>query len=229
MRKDDVGVQQLAKDLKKTSTTPNFSYIAPDQCDDGSDVPCKPHAADGLVAAEKFLKTVVPEIEKSPAYKADGLLVITFDEAPQTGAGADTSSCCGQPNKYPNLPKGGVPSTGTTGNTGATGATGSTGDTGTTGPTGTSGATGATGSTGSTGSTGPSASSSPIGGGQVGLLLISKYITPDQPFEDGEYNHFGLLGSIEQLFGLKLLGYAGLPPASGFGTFSAGVYDAYTG
>ena len=42
-----------------------------------------------------FLKQVVPEITSSTAYKESGLLVITVDEAPSSGAFADSSSCCG--------------------------------------------------------------------------------------------------------------------------------------
>ena len=45
---------------------------------------------------------MIPEIEKSAAYKDNGLIAITFDEAPQVGLRADPSACCGNP-KYPNL------------------------------------------------------------------------------------------------------------------------------
>ncbi|MEI4884419.1 hypothetical protein, partial [Klebsiella pneumoniae] len=51
-KKDDVGLKQLATDLKSTSTTPNFSYIAPDPCDNGSDQPCTAKAKSGLAPAE---------------------------------------------------------------------------------------------------------------------------------------------------------------------------------
>jgi hypothetical protein len=40
----DVGLPQLSRDLRRDSTTPAFSYIAPDPCDDGSDTPCRPGA-----------------------------------------------------------------------------------------------------------------------------------------------------------------------------------------
>jgi hypothetical protein len=42
----------------------------------------------------------------------------------------------------------------------------------------------------------------------------------------GYYNHFSLLGSIEQLFGLQRLGYAG---STGLSLFGASVYTAYSG
>jgi phosphatidylinositol-3-phosphatase len=100
--KDDVGLTRLAKDLREDSTTPAFSYIAPDPCDDGSDTPCRPGAKGGLARADSFLHKVVPEIERSTAYKTDGLILITFDEAPQSGPDWSTASCCGQPS-FPNL------------------------------------------------------------------------------------------------------------------------------
>jgi hypothetical protein len=50
---------------------------------------------------------------------------------------------------------------------------------------------------------------SPTGGsGQVGLLLISKYVQPGSVQSVDYYNHFSLLASIEDLFGLPRLGYA---------------------
>jgi phosphatidylinositol-3-phosphatase len=100
---NDVGLDQLAPDLAKASGTPNLSYIVPDACHDGAETPCEPGAAAGLAGAEAFLKTVVPEIEASPAYEEGGLIAITFDQAPQAGPGADSSSCCATP-AYPNVP-----------------------------------------------------------------------------------------------------------------------------
>ena len=100
---DDVGLPQLAKDLKDPVATPAFSYVAPDPCSDGSDTPCRPGAKAGLGQAEAFLRQVVPEIEASEDYKQNGLILITFDEAQQSGPEWDTSSCCGQP-VFPNLP-----------------------------------------------------------------------------------------------------------------------------
>ena len=94
---DDVDLSRLSADLSRKSSTPNLSYIVPDPCDDGSDQPCAAHATAGLGPADQFLRSVVPEIEASAAYKADGLIVITFDQAPQTGPHADPSACCRQP------------------------------------------------------------------------------------------------------------------------------------
>lgn len=99
---DVVGVEGLAGDLHSPSSTANLSYIVPDLCDDGSSRPCAPGKSDGMVAAQGFLKQVVPEILASKAYKRDGLLVITTDEAPSSGEYADSSSCCDQP-QFPNV------------------------------------------------------------------------------------------------------------------------------
>ncbi len=49
---DDVDLTQLSTDLKSTSSTPNFSYVVADPCDDGSAQPCTPHAKAGLAPAD---------------------------------------------------------------------------------------------------------------------------------------------------------------------------------
>jgi hypothetical protein len=104
----DVGLDQLALDLKKAEDTPSFSYIVPNACHDGSEAPCAPEQPAGLAAAEGFLETVVPEITASSAYEEEGgLIAITFDQGAQ-GAEPDTSSCCATP-EYPNLPAPPVP------------------------------------------------------------------------------------------------------------------------
>lgn len=101
---NDVGFDRLAPDLEKAEETPSLSYIVPNACHDGNETACAPDQPTGLVAAEGFLKTVVPEITASPAYKEEGgLIAITFDQAPQEGPAADSSSCCATP-EYPNLP-----------------------------------------------------------------------------------------------------------------------------
>jgi phosphatidylinositol-3-phosphatase len=100
---DDVGLASLERDLTDPSRTPSFSYIVPDRCDDGNPTPCTPGAPAGVAQASGFLARVVPEITASKAYKEDGLLVITVDEAPSTGAFAESSSCCGEP-LFPNDP-----------------------------------------------------------------------------------------------------------------------------
>jgi len=238
-QQDDVGLPRLATDLKTVKTTPALSYIAPSACDDGSDQPCRPGAPSGLGPADTFLKTVLAEIEKSPAYKADGAIAITFDQAPQTGPLTDPSACC-DPQTFPNLP---ATTTGTTttpaGTTTTPAATTPPAATSTTPATTTStpAATGTTttpaGTTTTTTST--STSTTPAstggqtnptgGGGQVGLLLISQYVKPNTVDLVDYYNHFSLLASIENLFGLKRLGYAGdlTLPVFDQSTFNAGA------
>jgi phosphatidylinositol-3-phosphatase len=88
----------LAAALKSVKTTPNLSFIVPNVCDDGHDYPCtnEPTPTSSAVGdINVFLKTWVPLITRSPAFKKDGLLVITFDEAAGPPSG-DSSSCCNE-------------------------------------------------------------------------------------------------------------------------------------
>jgi phosphatidylinositol-3-phosphatase len=61
------------------------------------------------------------------------------------------------------------------------------------------------------------------GGGRVGLLLISPFVEPGTTSET-YFNHFSLLATIEELFGLEKLGYAAEPAITGFdeSIFNAG-------
>lgn len=169
---DVVGTGGLAGDLRDSAHTPNFSYIVPDLCDDGRAVPCAPGKQDGMLAAEGFLRQVVPEILASKAYRHNGLLVITVDEAPSSGEYADSSSCCAQPS-FPNIHASSSASTGT-------------------------------------------------GGGEVGALLLSPFIKGAK-ISQSTYNHFSLLASIEDIFKLSHLGYAGL---SGVGSLSPSLFTS---
>jgi phosphatidylinositol-3-phosphatase len=162
---NDVGLSALKSDLSSAKSTPSFAYIAPDRCNDGNPTPCTPGAPAGMGPANTFLQKVVPEILASKAYKENGLLAITVDEAPSSGEFADSSSCCGQP-QFPNLP---------------------------------ASATGL----------------SPEGGGQVGALLLSPFIKTHAVSQE-PYNHFSLLRTIEDLFGLSHLGYAAGSKVSSF-------------
>lgn len=78
---NDVPLTELEKDLKKVTTTANYSYISPDLCDAGFAGQCPAGAPEGAAAADAFLAQWVPKILASPAYKADGLLVVTFGAA----------------------------------------------------------------------------------------------------------------------------------------------------
>ena len=258
---DDVGLDTLAKDLKQEKTTANLSYIGPDACDNGSDTPCTPGAPAGLARSDAFLKQVIPEIEASPAYKHDGMIVVTFDQAPQIGANADSSSCCDQPT-FPNLSGStatsttGTTTTGTTTGTETTAPGATTTGTTTTGattpgatapgavttapvttapatttetttttdttttpttscPTTTTTGTTTTGTTTSgtttptTGTTGDCTSTgTPPGGGQVGAVVISRYVKANSEDAADTFNHFSLLKTIEDLFSIPQLGYS---------------------
>jgi Phosphoesterase family len=78
---NDVPLERLSPDLKKAEKTANYSYIAPTPCDAGAVGQCASGAAEGGAAADAFLARWVPEILASPAYKEDGLLIVTFGAA----------------------------------------------------------------------------------------------------------------------------------------------------
>ncbi len=61
------------------------------------------------------------------------------------------------------------------------------------------------------------------GGGRVGAVLISKFIRPGS-VNDTPYNHYSLLRSVEDLFRLDHLGYAG---QAGLVPFGSDVYNCY--
>jgi len=93
----------LYSDLHHTGTTPDFSYIVPNNCSNGHDAVCKGNNLSGMsafpadntsstvpaainstggtYAESSFLSIVIPEIEASPAFKQNGLIVVTYDEA----------------------------------------------------------------------------------------------------------------------------------------------------
>lgn len=91
------GTTGLATDLKSVSTTPNLSVIVPNLCNDGHDAPCiNQQASDSsLTNVDAFLRTWVPLITGSPAFKQDGLLEVTFDEA-DVGGQTNAASCCNE-------------------------------------------------------------------------------------------------------------------------------------
>jgi len=92
------GTTGLATDLKKVSTTPNLSFITPNLCADGHDAPCVNQAGAPTAGAniDAFLSTWVPRITQSPAFRSNGLLIVTFDEADVDGPNEDASACCNE-------------------------------------------------------------------------------------------------------------------------------------
>ena len=111
----DPGLAQLAKDLAlKPEKFPTLAYVSP-----SPSTPANP------AATEEELKTIIPSIESSFAYKDGGLIVVTSAQAPQEGEHADSSACCINP-AYPNLPapEGEEPATGPVRETGGGGRVG---------------------------------------------------------------------------------------------------------
>ncbi len=189
-----VNLRALTADLQAVQTTPNYAFITPNLCHDGHDGggdnrTCVDGEPGGLVSADKFLEDIVPKILASPAYRQDGLLIVTFDEADSKSR--DASACCDEqpgPNIGPGAkivfanpppqPADEIPDQGP-------------------------------------GISGP-------GGGRIGAVLVSPLIKPGT-VSSTDYNHYSLLRSIEDMFGLDHLGYAGQAGLKGFGS------DIFTG
>ena len=194
-----VNLNALVHDLRSVATTPNYAFITPNLCHDGHDgggsARCVDGQPGGLASADAFLRQWVPRITASPAFKQDGLLVVTFDEADIADdyesqgsaagvAGGVAAACCNEqpgPNIAPYHPGPGYKS-----------------------PAGMNGP----------GLVGP-------GGGRIGAVLLSPFIAPGTVTATA-YNHYALLRSVEDLFGLPHLGYAAQPGLQGFGA------DIYT-
>ncbi len=181
----------LPVDLQSVATTPNYVFITPNLCNDGHDVPCKaPGSSTNQLSENAFLQKWVPMITRSPAFQQDGLLIINFDEA----SPAVTSSLGANTSVYDstsccNEPSG--PNTATPGE----------------GPLGKFYA-----SIGAINFT-----SDVSGGGRTGAVLVSPFIKPGTVSTVG-YNHYYVLHTIEDYFGLSYLGYAGYPGTSDFGS-----------
>jgi hypothetical protein len=90
-----VNLELLQQDLQADATTPNYVFITPNLCNDGHDPECIDGTPGGYPAINAFLRKWVPLITASPAYKQDGLLIITFDESEGYGADGSTA-CCGE-------------------------------------------------------------------------------------------------------------------------------------
>jgi hypothetical protein len=84
---NDVPASELAKDLKrKPDAVANFNYVAPDLCNSGFRGQCPEGSPDGAAAADAWLEKTVAEILASPAYKKDGLLIVSFGAADPAAA-----------------------------------------------------------------------------------------------------------------------------------------------
>ena len=90
--------QPLLKDLSKASTTPAFSWISPTCAWTGPTRACADGDPGGLTEINGFLHIWIPEIVNSPAYKQNGMIVITFDE------GTTNTACCGETSRALRVP-----------------------------------------------------------------------------------------------------------------------------
>jgi hypothetical protein len=197
-----VNLDALDADLTSVATTPNLAFITPNLCNDGHDGAgtgaagerCADGKPGGLASSDAFLQAWVPKIMASPAFKKDGLLIITFDESnvrrsvtvtdPATKKKTITVTfsgefCCNQ-QIGPNIVR---PST-------------------------------------------YRFAISPMldyvvndegyGGDRVGAVLLSPFIKPGT-ISNTPYNHYALLKSLEDAYGLGYLGYAGQQGLVAFG------------
>jgi hypothetical protein len=88
----------FVEDFSKQESTPAFSFVTPNVCNDGHDATCVGVNAEGthtggLVAADLWLKHWMPLIFASPTYRNGELLVVvTFDEAGTN----DARACCNE-------------------------------------------------------------------------------------------------------------------------------------
>ncbi len=189
-----VNLNNLTGDLADERLTPNFAFITPNLCDDGHDgggtgaagTLCANGKPGGLTSADAFLQTWVPKIMASNAYRQGGLIVIAFDESNYTQS-VSVNATTGQ--QTVNIIFGGQ--------------------------------------TCCDQQPGPNLASvrpgsvtllntptlvenivvNGYGGDQVGAVLLSPFIAPGST-SDTPYNHYGLLRTIEDIFGLDHLGYA---------------------
>jgi phospholipase C len=159
-----VSLKELRIDLRRIATTPNYSFITPNLCNDGHDLRCVDGETGGLVGINRFLEEWVPLITRSPAFRKDGLLIITFDES--DGQAPDAFDACCNEKPLPTDPY-------------------------------------------QPGFQGP-------GGGRIGAVVLSPYIRPGT-VSSVPYNHYSLLRTTEDIFGVGHLGYAAQPGLRPFG------------
>jgi phosphatidylinositol-3-phosphatase len=87
---DDVTLAKLPAALSAASKTPAYAFIAPGACEDAAQASCPDGTPAGLAGEDAFLKTWVPRILQSAAYRKNGVLIIAFAHAaaPNPTAGA---------------------------------------------------------------------------------------------------------------------------------------------
>jgi phosphatidylinositol-3-phosphatase len=83
----DGSLDKLRQDLRSSSKTPTFSFVAPRACDDAAVATCPDGQPAGLGGEDAFLRKWAPAILGSAAYKRDGVLIVTFALAGATTPG----------------------------------------------------------------------------------------------------------------------------------------------
>jgi hypothetical protein len=196
----DTFTGHLASDLAHERTTPAFSFITPNLCNDGHDATCAGPNVEGtknsagknvggLVAADLWLKHWMPLILGSPAYR-DGhtLVVVTFDES---DVQHDATACCGErPGPNSNGNPGYSPLLGTLGLV-----------------------------------TPPTRAGQYPGGGRIGAVLLNPAHIQPGSVNPTPYNHYSALRSYEDILGITSggtdghghLGFAAQPGLAAFG------------
>jgi phosphatidylinositol-3-phosphatase len=76
------GASRLVPDTEDAESAPTLSLVIPNACHDGADQPCTDGAPAGPAAADAWLKEQLDPLLASKAYKDDGLVLLTFDTAP---------------------------------------------------------------------------------------------------------------------------------------------------
>ena len=188
-----VSLKELAADLRSAKSTPNYLFITPNLCHDGHDgggsARCVNGEPGGLVSADTFLRQLVPQILASAAYRRDGLLIVTFDESGM----AETYDDAGNVVSMAAGAAAACCNEPSGPNIRPYQADPALATPGMNGP----------------GMMGP-------GGGRIGAVLLSPFIRPGT-VTTTDYNHYSLLRSIEDIFGLKHLGFAAQPGLKSFG------------
>jgi len=224
--------KNLLRDLRSATSAPAFSFITPNNCSDAHDATCKGdnlsggsnaltgrkkaplNNQGGLYAGDLFLEQIIPAIQASPAYQDGGLIDVTFDEGfpPYRQYGNSIADKPGD---------GGLGTDSKTGKSVISEANTAQSIVACCnelhGP-----------NTTQPGFNAFNQDTTP-GGGVVGSVLLSPYITPGS-VSDQPYNHYSWLRSMEDLFGIHNggadgkghLGYAG---ADGLRPFGPDVYN----
>jgi len=76
------GTSRLIPDSEDAESAPTLSLVLPNACHDGADLPCADGAPAGPAAADAWLKEQLDPLLASKAYKDGGLVLVTFDTAP---------------------------------------------------------------------------------------------------------------------------------------------------